>query len=175
MADLKPQKPLALLQAGDAGGQFFDALVGKRDLHIDIVAGHLNADHRAFAEAVVIHLVAGFKPGPVGGDGSCLMAVPAGAEPARLAGGGNGASGRALLAAGELISHPAFRDFDIIPVSPEETYAANCIRINNRIMMPAGYRRTRNALAHRGYELIEIEMSEFQKMDGGLSCLSLRF
>ena len=83
--------------------------------------------------------------------------------------------GRNLLAAGELIDCPAFRDFTIIPVLPEETYAANCIRINDRLMIPAGFPGIKSELARRGYSLIEVEMSEFQKMDGGLSCLSLRF
>ncbi|MCP3951686.1 MAG: N(G),N(G)-dimethylarginine dimethylaminohydrolase [Desulfobacterales bacterium] len=83
--------------------------------------------------------------------------------------------GRNLLAAGELIGNPAFRDFNIIPVSSEETYAANCIRINDRVLMPAGSIHTQKEITSRGYGFIEVEMSEFQKMDGGLSCLSLRF
>jgi dimethylargininase len=82
--------------------------------------------------------------------------------------------GRDLLAAGELIDNPAFRDFNIIPVSPEEAYAANCIRVNDRLIMPAGFIHTQKEMAGRGYDLVEVEMSEFQKMDGGLSCLSLR-
>lgn len=83
--------------------------------------------------------------------------------------------GRNLLAAGELIDNPAFRDFNIIPVSPAETYAANCIRVNGRVIIPAGFMHIQKEMASRGYDLIEVEMSEFQKMDGGLSCLSLRF
>ena len=83
--------------------------------------------------------------------------------------------GRDLLAAGELIDHPVFADFNIIPVPPQETYAANCIRINERIVIPAGFPGVQTELTHRSYQLIEVEMSEFQKMDGGLSCLSLRF
>ncbi len=83
--------------------------------------------------------------------------------------------GRDLLAAGELIDNPAFVDFDIIPVPPAETYAANCIRVNDRVIIPAGFIHIRKEMAGRGYDLIEVEMSEFQKMDGGLSCLSLRF
>ena len=83
--------------------------------------------------------------------------------------------GRELLAAGELIDHPAFADFNIIPVSPQETYAANCIRVNDWIVMPAGFPGVHIELNRRSYPLIEVEMSEFQKMDGGLSCLSLRF
>ncbi len=83
--------------------------------------------------------------------------------------------GRDMLAAGELIDNPAFRDFDIIPVPPEEAYAANCIRVNDRVIIPAGFIHIQKEMAGRGYDLIEVEMSEFQKMDGGLSCLSLRF
>jgi len=83
--------------------------------------------------------------------------------------------GRDLLAAGELIDNPAFRDFTIIPVSPEEAYAANCIRVNDRVIIPAGFTYIQKEMTGRGYDLIEVEMSEFQKMDGGLSCLSLRF
>ena len=83
--------------------------------------------------------------------------------------------GRDVLAAGELIDHPAFHDFNIIHVSPEETYAANCIRVNDRIITPAGFPGVHQDLTRRSYLFIEVEMSEFQKMDGGLSCLSLRF
>lgn len=80
-----------------------------------------------------------------------------------------------LIAAGELIDHPAFHAFNITPVLPEETYAANCIRINEHILMPAGFPGVRDVLTRKSHPLIEVEMSEFQKMDGGLSCLSLRF
>lgn len=82
---------------------------------------------------------------------------------------------RDLLATGELINHPAFQDFNVIPVSSREAYAANCIRVNDRVLVPAGFADTRTEIAGRGYDLLEVEMSEFQKMDGGLSCLSLRF
>jgi len=82
---------------------------------------------------------------------------------------------RDLIAAGELVDHPAFHAFNITPVSAEETYAANCILINDHILIPAGFARVRDVLTRRPYPLIEVEMSEFQKMDGGLSCLSLRF
>jgi dimethylargininase len=83
--------------------------------------------------------------------------------------------GRELLAAGELINNPAFRDFTIVPVPPTETYAANCLRINGRILIPAGFPGVRSVLTRRSYQVIEVAVSEFQKMDGGLSCLSLRF
>lgn len=61
-------------------------------------------------------------------------------------------------------------------VVPEgEEYAANCVRINDHVLLPAGNPVISSTLAGLGYHLIELEMSEFRKMDGGLSCLSLRF
>lgn len=82
--------------------------------------------------------------------------------------------GRDLVVAGELAGHDAFEGFDRIAVPPEEEYCANCIRINGRVILPAGFETTRTKIVARGYEVVELEVSEFRKLDGGLSCLSLR-
>lgn len=79
-----------------------------------------------------------------------------------------------LLVAGELAENDAFGGFDRIQAPPHEGYCANCIRVNDRVLIPAGYELTKAKLCGRGYEVIELEMSEFRKLDGGLSCLSLR-
>lgn len=68
-----------------------------------------------------------------------------------------------------------FSGFDLIRVAEDESYAANCVRVNDRVLVAAGFPRLRRELEARGYKPLELEMSEFQKMDGGLSCLSLRF
>ncbi|NSW52087.1 MAG: N(G),N(G)-dimethylarginine dimethylaminohydrolase [Anaerolineae bacterium] len=68
-----------------------------------------------------------------------------------------------------------FNDYEKIITLPEENYAANCIRINEHILIPADYDHLADQLETRGYSLIPLVMEEFQKMDGGLSCLSLRF
>lgn len=80
-----------------------------------------------------------------------------------------------LVAADEFISHPKFQSFNIIPTLPEERGAANCISINDKIIMPAGFPRMRELLDQVGSEVIEVDISEFAKIDGGLTCLSLRF
>ncbi len=80
-----------------------------------------------------------------------------------------------VLVSGELINHPAFAHLTQIIVEPEEDYAANCIMINGTVLLPQGYPKTRKAIAHYGLPLIELDVSEFRKIDGGLSCLSLRF
>jgi dimethylargininase len=80
-----------------------------------------------------------------------------------------------MVAIEALREHPALSAFDTVPVDADEAYAANCVRINDHLLLPAGYERLAARLRALGYKLIELEMSEFQKMDGGLSCLSLRF
>jgi dimethylargininase len=64
---------------------------------------------------------------------------------------------------------------DLIPVPPSEAYAAHCVRVNDAILVAAGYPQMSAALEERGCRVVHLEMSEFRKMDGGLSCLSLRF
>jgi len=80
-----------------------------------------------------------------------------------------------IVVAGEFIDHPDFQSYKKIIVPPEEEYAANCIRVNDYVMIPAGFPKTVQAVKNAGYQTIELEMSEFRKLDGGLSCLSLRF
>lgn len=80
-----------------------------------------------------------------------------------------------IVAIDALAGHPALRSFQVVPVSPGEEYAANLVRVNDRVLFAAGHPRLEKALGALGYRLIPLEMSEFQKMDGGLSCLSLRF
>jgi dimethylargininase len=75
-----------------------------------------------------------------------------------------------LVATREMSVH--FSAHNIIDVGNEE-YAANCVNVNSHVLFPMGFPMTRQKLIDAGYELIELDMSEFQKMDGGLTCLSL--
>lgn len=80
-----------------------------------------------------------------------------------------------LLVSGKFTRHPSFRNFHRIEVAPEEAYAANSLWINHRVLVPEGFPRTRKRIEQAGYETLPVDVSEFQKLDGGLSCLSLRF
>ena len=75
----------------------------------------------------------------------------------------------------ELVERPEFAHFDLIRVDRAEEYAANCVRVNEYILIAKGFPKLQSDLQSLGYETIALDMSEFQKMDGGLSCLSLRF
>ncbi len=80
-----------------------------------------------------------------------------------------------LVACGEFLSKKEFRKFNILEVDQSESYAANCIWVNDKVIMPLGYPNARNTIEQAGYNIIEVDVSEFKKLDGGLSCLSLRF
>lgn len=68
-----------------------------------------------------------------------------------------------------------FDNFEIVYVDPDESYAANCLRVNDYILVAEGFPKITAKLFQLGYKVMKIKISEFQKMDGGLSCLSLRF
>ena len=80
-----------------------------------------------------------------------------------------------LIAAGEFITKPEFQKYNIIEIPESESYAANCIWVNDRVIMPSGFPITSAKIAKLGYEVIEVNTSEYQKIDGGVSCMSLRF
>jgi len=74
-----------------------------------------------------------------------------------------------------LANRQEFRGYELVSVNAEEEYAANCVRVNDYVLIAAGYPVFERTLHGSGYKTMALEMTEFQKMDGGLSCLSLRF
>lgn len=80
-----------------------------------------------------------------------------------------------ILAIEAIADEAVFDGLEVVRVPAGEEYAANCVRVNDYLLVPAGYPGCHGLLQGLGYNLIILEMSEFRKMDGGLSCLSLRF
>jgi len=80
-----------------------------------------------------------------------------------------------LLATGEFLNKVEFGKFNKIVVDEEETYSANCIRVNDYVLVPAGYPKTKEKIKAAGFKVIVVDTSEYRKVNGGLSCLSLRF
>ena len=80
-----------------------------------------------------------------------------------------------LLVSGEFVDKPEFRRFRRIEVPEEEAYGANCIWVNGRVLVPLGYPTVEREVRAAGYEVLRVDTSEYRKLDGGLSCLSLRF
>ncbi len=80
-----------------------------------------------------------------------------------------------LLVDESFAGYPEFKSFVHIDITTDENYSANCLRVNDYVIVPAGYPKTLAAIKALGMKTIELDMSEYRKIDGGLSCLSLRF
>jgi dimethylargininase len=80
-----------------------------------------------------------------------------------------------LVVMDEMAEWPEFAGYDLLRVSADESYGANCVRVNDRVLVAEGFPNLETELVRRGFDPLVMGMSEFRKMDGGLSCLSLRF
>lgn len=80
-----------------------------------------------------------------------------------------------LIVTRDYANHEALKAYDKIIVNPKEEYAANVLWINDRLLAPAGFPDSKAKLKALDLEVIELDVSEMQKMDGGLTCLSIRF
>lgn len=80
-----------------------------------------------------------------------------------------------ILATRRLSASGCFAGYRVIDVPDGEEAAANAIRFNDFVLMPAGFPKTRDSLTAAGFTVREIGNSECAKLDGGMSCLSLRF
>ena len=65
--------------------------------------------------------------------------------------------------------------FKPMVVDDEERYAANVLLVNGTVLMPKGFPKTRQKIEALHERIIELEMSVFEKLDGGITCLSLRW
>jgi len=80
-----------------------------------------------------------------------------------------------LLVAGEFIEDERFNKYNKLVVEEDEAYGANCIRVNDYVLVPKGYDKVKSKIEGVGLKTIVVDTSEYRKVDGGLSCLSLRF
>ena len=83
--------------------------------------------------------------------------------------------GSTILSTPRLSASGCFEGYTVVDVAEGEEPAANSIRVNDAVFMPSGFPLTTERVRDAGFVVIELENSECQKIDGGLSCLSLRF
>ncbi|MEO1161120.1 MAG: arginine deiminase family protein [Pseudomonadota bacterium] len=80
-----------------------------------------------------------------------------------------------VLATSRLSDTGCFDGYRVINTADGEDAAANAIRFNSIVLMPAGFPKTAEKLSAAGYDVREVGNTEAAKLDGGMSCLSLRF
>lgn len=84
--------------------------------------------------------------------------------------------GDGVILATEVMAKSGFFEGRKVVVVPEgEDYAANVIRVNDVVLVPEGYPKTLAAIEAAGFKTVVLPTHEARKVDGGLSCLSLRF
>ncbi|MCF6305922.1 MAG: arginine deiminase family protein [Rhodobacteraceae bacterium] len=83
--------------------------------------------------------------------------------------------GETILSTKRLADSGCFTGYNVIYTADGEEAAANAIRVNDKVLMAKGFPRTHAILQKAGYDVVEINNSECAKIDGGMSCLSLRF
>jgi dimethylargininase len=71
--------------------------------------------------------------------------------------------------------NPAFGGFAHLILDKAEEYAGNTLWINDTLITPSGFPDTMAKLRSVGLPILQLDTSEIRKMDGGLTCLSLRF
>lgn len=106
--------------------------------------------------------------------GHTFETVPVG-EGLHLKSSVNWLGGERLIITPALAEYPGFSRFEKLLVEDEEEYAANTLWVNGTLLYPAGFPKAKAQLEQLGMPLIELDVSEVRKMDGGLTCMSLRF
>jgi dimethylargininase len=83
--------------------------------------------------------------------------------------------GNTLLLSEAYANQPEFETYEHIIIDPSEAYACNTLWINHNLLTPKGFPKTLKQLQRLSLPVFELETSEIEKMDGGLTCMSLRF
>lgn len=78
-----------------------------------------------------------------------------------------------LLVNPDWIDAAALAGFRLLAAPPLEPWGANVLRLGGRLLLSATHRRTAEQLAHLGHEVTPIDISEFEKAEGGVTCLSI--
>ena len=83
--------------------------------------------------------------------------------------------GNTLLMSEAFAERAELADFNRIVVDSDEDYASNTLLVNGTILTPAGFPKTLRKLRGLDVPVVVLDTSEARKMDGGLTCMSLRF
>jgi dimethylargininase len=90
-------------------------------------------------------------------------------------------SAATLVADGVLLVQPQWVDADVfagcrvVTVDPDEEHAANALRIDDAVIYPKCFPRTRLRLEQAGVRVLEVDVSELQKAEGAVTCCSIVF
>jgi dimethylargininase len=78
-----------------------------------------------------------------------------------------------VLITAECAACPELAGFEHFVLPPKESYAANVLALGRDVIMPTGYDVAVSMVEEAGMSPHLLDMSEFEKRDGGVTCLSL--
>ena len=87
--------------------------------------------------------------------------------------GADGSGAPTLLYNSRCVDPVQFADAEPLPIDETEPAAANCLRAGKSLILPAGNPRTAERLRNRGFDVVEVDVSELQKAEAGVTCMSL--
>jgi len=80
-----------------------------------------------------------------------------------------------MISTAKYARNSLFEGFDVIVVRDEDWYSTNNLVIGETVIMPKGFPRTETMLVNAGFKVVPLEMTEFPKCEGALTCLSILF
>jgi dimethylargininase len=84
--------------------------------------------------------------------------------------------GRGIMMATERYAgHPALEGFNILVPPSHDEYAADTLAVGDTVLMARGYEAAQRMVGEAGFDVISLDVSEIQKCDGALTCLSILF
>jgi dimethylargininase len=80
-----------------------------------------------------------------------------------------------LIATERYATHPALEGFQIIIPPSKDEYAADTLTVGETVLMAEGYPEAHAMVKEAGFEVVTLNVSEIQKCDGALTCMSVLF
>ena len=80
-----------------------------------------------------------------------------------------------MIATGKYAGHPALEGFQVLVAPEGEEYAADTLAVGDAVIMPAGLPRAHEMVRETGFDVIPLDVSEFEKCEGAVTCLSVLF
>ena len=75
----------------------------------------------------------------------------------------------------QFVSHPLLSDYTKVVIPEHEAYAANTLTCNGSVLMPKGHVESIQLIEDAGFDVMPLDVSEFEKCEGALTCLSILF
>ncbi len=82
---------------------------------------------------------------------------------------------RTMIATGKYAGHPALEGFRVLVTPEGEEYAADTLAVGDAVVMPVDLLKAHEMVREAGFDVVPVDVSEFEKCEGAVTCLSILF